>query len=67
MMRWTTKRNVTDESASELTAYGKRRGGRGEEIGDLAAYFRAVIDGKNEDEAARLAAEAIADRKAGKG
>ena len=37
------------------------------EVGDLAEYFRAVIDGKNEDEAARLAADAAADRKAGKG
>ena len=36
------------------------------EVGDLAEYFRAVIDGKNVDEAARLAADSIADREAGK-
>ena len=36
------------------------------EVGDLAEYFRAVIDGKNVAEAARLAAEAGANRKAGK-
>lgn len=37
-----------------------------DEVGDLATYFRAVIDGKNVAEAERLAADAVADRKAGK-
>jgi hypothetical protein len=36
------------------------------EVGDLTTYFRAVIDGKNVAEAARLAADADADRKSGK-
>ena len=37
-----------------------------DQVGDLATCFRAVIDGKNVADAARLAADAIADRKAGK-